>query len=312
MKSKEQYVIHLFAFLGIDIRYHKINNLGEDMKSAIHSLIEIIEKLRSPSGCPWDRDQDLLSMRPYLLEETYELLEAMDAQDTTTFTKTKHQVLCEELGDLLFVILLLAQIAEDQGKFSKDECFRMITEKMIIRHPHVFDEHHQGKNTDSKGSISTWETEKAKRKDKKSRLDGVPKNIPALLCAHRQGEKAASVGFDWKNIDGVLEKVAEEWNELQDAISSNDLVEIEHELGDMLMSLASLGRHLQTPPEAALRKANNRFKSRFMMMEQIAKDKHIELDQLTDSELDMLWNEAKQQTTSLQNEEKKGMPTKEG
>ena len=280
------------------------------MASQIQSLIEIVQHLRSPSGCPWDRDQDLLSMRPYLLEETFELLEALDQQDTPT--SQQNLLLCEELGDLLFVILLLAQIAEDQQKFTKEECFDTITKKMIQRHPHVFDQDHQGKNTDSKSSISTWERQKAKQKNKKSRLDGVPKNIPALLCSHRQGEKAASVGFDWSNIDGVLDKVSEEWEELQEAISSKDPIQIEHELGDMLMSLASLGRHVQTPPEAALRKANNRFKSRFMMMEQLAKSKGWQLDQLSDSELDMLWNEAKQQTTSLQIQEKKGTTTKEG
>ena len=266
------------------------------MNTNMMSLLSVIEKLRSPEGCPWDLEQDLLSMRPYLLEETFELLEALDLALPNQEDANHNQLLCEELGDLLFVVLLLAQIAEDQGRFSKKDCFEGITNKMIIRHPHVFQENHEGVNTDSKGSISTWEREKAKGKKKKSRLDGVPKNIPALLCAHRQGEKAASVGFDWKSLDGVLEKVREEWDELQQAILTEDPLKIEHELGDVLMSLASLGRHLHTPPESSLRKANNRFKNRFMQMEQIAKQQNIQLDNLTDQQLDELWEEAKKST----------------
>jgi MazG family protein len=266
------------------------------MKLRILSLIEIIQTLRSKNGCPWNLDQDLLSMRPYLLEETFELLETLDLTLPTQIpTHQNDLLLCEELGDLLFVILLLAQIAEDQGRFSKNDCFSTVVNKMIVRHPHLFQKDIVGTNTDKKGSISNWEREKSKQKKKSSRLDGVPKNIPALLCAHRQGEKASSVGFDWKSVEGVLEKVEEEWQELQQAILTHDPLEIEHELGDLLMSLASLGRHLHIPPESALRKANNRFKSRFIQMEEIAMQKNFQLDELTDQQLDELWNTAKQQ-----------------
>ena len=266
------------------------------MNANFLALIEVIEKLRSSNGCPWNLEQDLLSMRPYLLEETFELLETLDLALPITKEDNNNQLLCEELGDLLFVILLLAQIAEDQGRFSKQDCFEKITKKMIIRHPHLFQKNHEGINTDSKGSISTWEREKAKRKTKKSRLDGVPTNIPALLCAHRQGEKAAAVGFDWENLDGVMEKIKEEWSELEQAILTKDPIKIEHELGDVLMSIASLGRHLHTPPESALRKANNRFKNRFMQMEQIAKQQNMQLEALTDKQLDELWEKAKKST----------------
>ena len=245
-------------------------------------LVEIVARLRGPEGCPWDKEQTLQTMRPYLLEEVYELLDAME-------TDEGEDGLEGELGDTLFVILLITQIAADSGSLSLNSVAQRIIDKMVTRHPHVFG---NGEQSSDPGGIAAWEARK--QRDGRSRLAGVPRSLPALLRAHRQGEKAAAVGFDWPSIVGVFDKLEEEIVELKEAIASQEQPHIEHELGDVLLTLASLGRHLNTPPEAALRRANDRFSMRFGRLEKLAAEDGIELNGSTDDAiLDALWERVK-------------------
>mgnify|MGYP001448030748 CR=1 FL=1 len=247
------------------------------------TLVDIVAHLRGPEGCPWDKSQTLSSMRPYLLEEVYELLDAMEHD-------SGEDGLEGELGDTLFVILLLTQIASDAGDLTLDTVCERITNKMITRHPHVFGDE---QDSDDPGGIAAWESRK--NKEGRSRLSGVPRSLPALLRAHRQGEKVAAVGFDWANADGVLAKLEEEIAELREALASQNEGAIEHEYGDVLMAAANLGRHIDSPPEAALRRANDRFADRFDQLEQLARLQGITLDGSTDeSQLNTLWEQVKE------------------
>ena len=215
--------------------------------SSLDQLVEIIARLRGPEGCPWDRAQDHRSMRPYLLEEVYEVLDAIDQPDADD------AVLEEELGDLLFVVLLLCQIGTDEGRFTLSSVAARIADKMIVRHPHVFD---PAQRDTPGGTLAAWEALKARKASRQSRLDGVPRARPALRRAHRQAEKAAAVGFDWPDHEGVFDKIQEEIGELREALDARDPAQIEAEYGDLLMSAANLGRHIGATPEEALRAAN--------------------------------------------------------
>ena len=247
----------------------------------MQQLVDLVARLRGAEGCPWDREQTLRSMRPYLLEEVYELLDAMEHDSGADGLEG-------ELGDALFVVLMLAQIATDDGRLTLDSVCARIVKKMIARHPHVFG----NDQTENPGGIVAWEARK--QRSGTSRLSGVPRTLPALLRAHRQAEKAAAIGFDWTAVDDVLRKVEEEIAELRTAIAEGNDHEIEHEVGDVLLSVANLGRHLNAPPEAALRRANDRFASRFATLEQLAREDGIELDGSTDATtLNGLWERAK-------------------
>ena len=244
------------------------------------TLTNIVKALRGDGGCPWDRSQTLESMQPYLLEECYEVLESMAVNNSDQ--------LREELGDLLFVVLLVGDIAGH----SPDSVAKTISEKMVQRHPHVFgNAKTKAENSDNPGGIAAWEARKTVRK---SRLDGVPQTLPALLRAHRQGEKASAVGFDWQDRTGVMDKLHEEISELQVALKSGNQEEITHEYGDTLLALANLGRHINCPPEASLRQANDRFSQRFGHMESSAKSMGVDISSLDDSQLDTLWEKAKE------------------
>jgi MazG family protein len=242
------------------------------------SLVDIVAHLRGPEGCPWDQEQTLKSMRPYLLEEVYELLDAMEHD-------AGEDGLEGELGDTLFVLLLLTRIAEDEGRLTLDSMCQRIVDKMITRHPHVFGD---GDDSLNPGGIAAWEARK--NKEGRSRLAGVPRSLPALLRAHRQGEKVSAVGFDWADADGVLAKVEEEIAELRHAIHDGNPAEF----GDVLLAAASLGRHLNTPAEAALRNANDRFTARFERLEVLAKEQGLSLNGSTSEDrLNALWEQAK-------------------
>ena len=259
------------------------------MSYTITDLIEIIKTLRSPDGCPWDRNQSTQTMGPHLLEEVYEVLSAIETQD--------NPALSEELGDLLFVVLLTCHIAESENRLTLSELFKSINEKMIRRHPHVF-----GGETLRLDEISKkWAEIKAKEKPKNSRLDGIPNNLPALQSASRLGQKASSVGFDWPNYKPVLSQVYNELDELKEAINDGEAEAITHEVGDVLLSMASLSRHLKNDPETALRKANRRFTDRFHDMETQATEAKIKLSDCQPSELELLWAQAK---TNLQSQRK--------
>ena len=215
-------------------------------------------------------------MRPYLLEEAHEVLAAVDAGDRTA--------LAEELGDLLFQVVFLARLAEEEGAFDLDTVVQGIHRKMVERHPHVF-----GGGGD--GTLAGWEARKAKTRA--SRVDGVPPALPALLRAHRVGEKVAAVGFDWPDVAGVLAKVDEERAELAEAMESGDRKRIEHEYGDLLLACASLGRFIGVAGEDALRVANARFEGRFRAVEARALQAGVPLQEAGMARLEGWWQEVK-------------------
>lgn len=259
--------------------------------SELSELLQIVARLRAEDGCPWDRAQTLRSMRPYLLEETHEVLDAVDAAPAEACGSDP--VLEGELGDLLFNVLMMVQIAEDEGRTSRGAVVRRIVDKMVRRHPHVFPPDGQDAPAVEGPSLARWEAVKATERQGGSRLDGIPRGAPALARAHRQGQKAAGVGFDWPDVSGVLAKVDEELSELRAAIRAGTRGEMEAELGDVLLSLASLGRHLRTPAEDALRGAIGRFDARFRQMETQASRAGVPLDERSADELESMWQDAK-------------------
>lgn len=260
--------------------------------SALLDLVAMVARLRGPDGCPWDRAQTLPTLRPYLLEESYEVLDALGEPGGPP-----SPALRGELGDLLFILVLIARVAEEEGAFSLEDAAAAVGAKMVRRHPHVFG---PDAGAVEGGTNRSWEQSKAAERaatgDASSALDGVPAALPALLAAHRQGEKAAAVGFDWKDPRGVFAKVREELAELEEAVlASGGAADaaVHHEVGDLLLSVASVARHLAVPPEQALRAANTRFASRFREMERRAREAGTALGALDDAALDALWEQAK-------------------
>lgn len=258
----------------------------------LSDLVTLVARLRGEGGCAWDRAQTLRSMRPHLLEETHEVLEAVDTAPVAP--GAADPTLEGELGDLLFNVLMMIRIAEDDGRTSLDGVVERIVAKMIRRHPHVFPP--DGAAKADGPSLERWEAVKARERGSGSRLDGIPAAAPALARAHRQGQKAAGVGFDWPDVAGVVGKVDEELDELKAAMALGDPGEIEAELGDVLLSLASLGRHLRTPAEDALRGAIHRFDRRFREMERAAQRSGQTLSGLDAGALEDLWHAAKRAT----------------
>lgn len=241
-------------------------------------------RLRAPDGCPWDREQHYKDIAPHTLEETYEVIEAIERED--------YDGLCEELGDFLMQALFYSQIASEEKRFTITDVINGITEKIIHRHPHVFGEQ---KVSGSHEVLKNWE--QLKKKEGKSVLGGVPKNLPALLKAYRIGEKAGRVGFDWEDVDGILDKVEEEAHELAEARHQKDEHAVEHEYGDLLFTLANIGRFLGINPESALRGATERFIDRFQFMEKELDKQNKAMKELKPDEWDQLWELAKKQTT---------------
>jgi nucleoside triphosphate diphosphatase len=265
-------------------------------------LVQIMRALRAPGGCPWDREQTLSSLRPYVLEETYELLEALDHGDM--------DALREELGDYLYEAVFLAQIAEDEGRFSIADAIDGIADKLVRRHPHVFPADGRPR-TDADQTITSgevvrkWEDlkageRKAAGREDKTLLGGVPKALPALLRAYELSARAATVGFDWVEPARVLDKIEEELAELREAVQSHGAgsARAEDELGDVFFALANLARKLGHEPEAALRMANDKFQRRFDWMEHAVRAEHQSLTNLTLEELEALWVRAKHAETS--------------
>lgn len=249
---------------------------------------ETIAHLRAPDGCPWDREQTHQSLRPFLLEETYEVLEALDAGDP--------QALAEELGDLLLQIVLHTQVAIDAGEFNMGAVIDHINRKLVRRHPHVFGSVQVNGVADV---TANWESIKRAEKAAKgqndspaSALDGVPAALPALAQALAISKRAARVGFEWPNIEGVLEKIIEEAREI---VEARDDGQLESEIGDLLFSVVNLARWRQVDPESALRATNARFRRRFNQMEALAQAQGRSLAGMSIAEMDELWNAAKQQ-----------------
>jgi tetrapyrrole methylase family protein / MazG family protein len=253
---------------------------------AIDRLLGIMARLRSPGGCPWDLEQTLTSLRPYVLEETYEVLEAIDAGDVAG-----HR---EELGDLLLQIVFQARVREEEGAFSFAEVADAISDKLVARHPHVFGDRQV---KDAAEVLTQWAELKREEKKRKgggqSVLEGVPREMPALARADRLTEKASRIGFDWPDAGGARAKVAEELAELDEAIAGGDSGRIEAELGDTLFALANLARKLGVAPEEALRTTIGRFVRRFTHVEEGLAARGVAPGQASLEEMDRLWDEAK-------------------
>lgn len=245
-------------------------------------LIEVLKKLRAPGGCDWDRAQTSTSLIPYLLEETYEVIEAIEENNTET--------LKEELGDLSLHIIFQAELAEEKGDFTIADALNGVSEKLIRRHPQVFGDK---KNSNLVDQNKSWEKVKQKEKKRKNFLDGVPKNLPALTRARRIQEKASHVGFDWKEINPVWDKVHEEIDELKEAVANNDKDSIKDELGDVFFSLVNLGRFLDVSGEDALRMTISKFENRFAKVEEELKMRGSSMEDSNLDEMDEIWNDIK-------------------
>jgi len=295
------------------------NSTGERFQRAV----SIMARLRAPGGCPWDREQTFDSIKPYTLEETYEVLEAIDNRDWEELTG--------ELGDLLLQVLFYAQMAKEQGTFSIDEVLDRLSNKLVDRHPHVFGE---VKAETSSDVLRNWEALKAEEKKKRleagggkaaqnlenqqSVLAGVPTAIPALLEAYKLSSRAAHVGFDWPNVNGLFEKLHEETDELREQLKEfpepgprphargvagsgrpqipEELRDrLEDEVGDLFFVLVNIARYLSLDPESALRKTNRKFKQRFQWMEEQLRASRRGPQQASMEELESLWQQAKQQ-----------------
>jgi len=276
------------------------------MSERFAKLVDLMATLRAPKGCPWDRKQTHESLKPYLLEETYEALETIDQRN--------HQKLCEELGDVLLQVIFHSQIATEAGTFTIEDVLDVLATKLIRRHPHVFGNGDQaGTLTNGEQVLSQWEQIKRAEREAagspQSALQGVPKTLPALLRAYQTQARAARVGFDWPHnaagLEQVFGKVGEEIGELREAVSQSQADTesapsqpagreyIEAELGDILFSLVNLARFVKVNPEEALRGSTNRFITRFHLVEAQAAENGRSLTDMTLAEMDALWEEAK-------------------
>jgi tetrapyrrole methylase family protein/MazG family protein/ATP diphosphatase len=259
-------------------------SLSEQDGSSLRRLVEIMRRLLAPDGCPWDREQTLQTLRPYVIEEAHEVVDAIDGGVP--------EELREELGDLLLQVVFQAELARVQGWFGPDDVVSAICDKLVRRHPHVFGD---VQVSGSSEVITNWEAIKAEEKKGRGVLDGVPKALPALLRALRVGEKAERVGFDWPDLAGARAKVDEELAELDAALKQSDKAAIERELGDVLFSLVSVARKADLDPEAALRGTLDRFTTRVRGAEAIAAQRGQDLSSLDAAALDGLWREVKAQ-----------------
>ena len=245
-------------------------------------LVNIVEKLRSPEGCPWDKEQTHESLLPYFLEEAYEVIESVELKEWET--------LKEELGDVLLHILLQAKIADETNKFNISDSLEVINNKLVNRHPHVFGDDNIDASVEAK---QNWEDIKHVEKKRKSRLDGVPNKLPALVRAQRLQEKASYAGFDHDNIEDAWEKLNEELNELKSAQEKRDIENIKEEIGDVLFSVVNLSRFFDIPAEDMLRNTNRKFITRFQAIERELKVKGKKLENSNLEEMEKIWEKSK-------------------
>ncbi len=252
----------------------------------LRKLLQLMARLRAPDGCPWDREQTLRSLRPFILEEAYELVEAINGGETDSIR--------EELGDLLLEVVFVNQIAVEEKLFGMDEVIRGIHDKLVRRHPHVF----ETERVSSAGqALERWDEIKRREKEKKdSVLDGVPRSLAALARAQKISSRAAKAGFDWKSAEEVKAKLDEELEELQGAVSSRSPAAVEEELGDILFALVNLARHLDVDAEVALTGAIEKFSERFRYLENALRAQGRSVSDADMEELDHLWKEAKNRT----------------
>ena len=266
------------------------NATGQDNRE-FQTLVDIVARLRAPDGCPWDREQTHQSLTPFLIEETYEAVEQIDANSLPG--------LREELGDILLQVMLHSEIASEEGAFTVADVIEGLVNKLIRRHPHVFGD---AEARTAAEVAARWEVLKSEERQGASLMEGVPANLPALTYAQRAQGRAANVGFDWPSVDGVLEKVVEESGELTEAHTSakaeatdGSRAALEWEFGDLLFSLVNLARWMDIDAETALRHANRRFVSRFRIMEDTARERGEEFSALSLAQMDALWEEAKRE-----------------
>jgi MazG family protein len=254
---------------------------------AFQQLVDVMRRLRGPGGCPWDREQTFETLRPFVLEETYEVLDAIDRGD--------HDDLRGEIGDLLFEGVFLAQIAADEGRFTVADSLRHITAKLVRRHPHVFGD---TKDVTTPGQVlEQWEAIKAREQSdagrQRSVLKSMPKALPALLGAHEIGTRVAAVGFDWAASKDVVAKIREEIDELEHAIDKEPPARVEEEMGDLLFAIANLARKLGVEAESALRKANQKFSERFQKVEQVFESNGASIHDASLEEMEREWQRVK-------------------
>jgi MazG family protein len=279
-----------------------VNARARRAAKALEKLVRVTDALRSPSGCPWDREQSHQTLRPHLIEETYEALDALDSGD--------FDALVEELGDVLFQIVFHAQIAAEAGRFELADSVDAITAKLIRRHPHVFTPRGRRlpagdarrKRIGTPAAVKQqWERIKAGERSaagtKKRVLKGIPRSLPALLRAYEIGRRVAAVGFDWSNASGVMDKIDEETRELRSALEENPGRAAE-ELGDLLFSIANLARKLGIEPESALREGNEKFSDRFNAVEDALERQNRSVHDASTAELEEAWQSVKHTATS--------------
>tara|TARA_B100001250_G_scaffold36959_1_gene29519 strand:+ start:2081 stop:2866 length:786 start_codon:yes stop_codon:yes gene_type:complete len=245
-------------------------------------LLDIVERLRGPDGCPWDKEQSHESLLPYFLEEAYEVIESIDEKNWDN--------LKEELGDVMLHLALQCQISKEEGRFSIVDSLENVNNKLIHRHPHVFGDKKADVPSEAK---KNWEDIKHKEKKRESRLDGVPPALPALTRANRLQQKASYAGFDWDDINKVWDKLYEEIDELKEAHDCNDQTNMEEEIGDVLFSVVNLARHMKLDSEDMLRKANSKFVNRFKAIEKELIIRGKEVSTATLVEMDEIWNKIK-------------------
>jgi MazG family protein len=263
--------------------------MASDAGAAFQTLVDIMARLRGPGGCPWDREQTLESLRGFVLEETHEVLDAIDRGDT--------DALRGEIGDFIFEGVFLAQIAADEGRFTVADSLKAIAAKLIRRHPHIFDP--DGRPLDTPGEVhQQWEQIKAKEQadagERRSVLAGVPRALPALLRAHEIGARVGAVGFEWAKAADVVDKIEEEVAEVRKAVSSEGVARTEEEMGDLLFAIANLARRLGIDSESALRKANEKFTKRFTELEERLHAKGRSVHDATLEEMEAEWAIIKQ------------------
>lgn len=253
----------------------------EKDKYSFEDLVKVMERLRRE--CPWDREQTHESLKKYLIEETYEVLDAIDSRDD--------EKLKEELGDLLLQPVFHAQIAKERGAFDINDVIDTLVRKLIERHPHVFGD------ANPEEVLKNWERKKIEKRE--SVLDGIPKNLPALMRSQKLQDRASRVGFDFTHISQVFDKIQEEIEELKESIEKEDRENIKHEIGDILTAVVELARFLGVDAEEALQEANDRFVRRFRYIEERAKEMGKSLEDMTLEEMDKLWEEGKTKLKEL-------------
>ena len=257
------------------------------MKTSFAELVDVMARLRAPDGCPWDREQTHETLKPYLLEEAYEVLEAIDEADDAE--------LCAELGDVLLQVVFHAQVAAEEGRFTVEDVGRAIVDKLIRRHPHVFG---QVQVDGADQVVRNWEQIKKAERQEKARpdslLDGIPVHLPALLRAQRVQSKVSRQGFDWDKIDGPLDKVEEEFAEVRQAWAAGSSQQVEEEVGDLLFALVNSARFLEVNPEDALRRSVAKFERRFRAVEAELEKRGKSVEEASLEEMDAIWDAVKE------------------